>query len=502
MTRREKRRRRREAARELRREKQIGKYDNYNQVTDLDHLYDGMKKCARGVRWKHSVQVYLYDGLLNIREIRLKLLNREDVRKGFVFFIIWERGKLRRIYSVHISERVPQRTLCDYVIVPIIERSIVSNNCASMKGKGEIYAENALTKDLQRFYRKYGDNHGYIVFLDVHNYFGMIDREGVKDQIAHMLRDPLLQWLFNLFVDAFQDIPEFKDRGMGLGSQISQICGILALNMVDHYIKECVPDEEGMSRYMDDSYMIFRTYESALAAKEIIMARYRAEGYEMNEGKCVILPIWKSFVWLKKRYRLTETGRVIRKMGDESVSRMRKNIKRSHDWVETERYSFTQYENIFRSWVISVRKYYDSTASANNIQALFEYECHRLMEDQSIAYMVRLSQIMANNRAMQTISLIRIGVSHMVFDDDAQVLSGISNVKLRELKNGHRIASFPEKKLSKFIKLLEDSKISYQVIKADQYDKPKIRQRKHFDASNYDQYTEKKGDIVANERWA
>ena len=285
MTRRENRRMRREAARELRREEQIGKYDSFDQVTDLDHLYDGMKKCARGVRWKHSVQIYLYDGLFNIRDIRIKLLNQEDIRRGFVLFVIYERGKLRRIYSVHIAERVPQRVLCDRVLVPIIERSIISDNCASMRGKGEIYAEDALTKDLQRFYRKYGDNHGFIVFLDVHNYFGIIDREGVKAQIAHMVRDKLLQGLFNLFVDAFEDIPEFKDRGMGLGSQISQICGILALNRVDHFITECISDEDGTCRYMDDSYMLFRTYDSADAARTIVMDKYRAEGYDMNEEK-------------------------------------------------------------------------------------------------------------------------------------------------------------------------------------------------------------------------
>ena len=172
MTRRQKRRKRRESSRELGREIQIGKYDNFDQVTDLDHLYAGMKRCARGVRWKHSVQAYLYDGILNIRELRITLLNQEDVRKGFVFFVIYERGKLRRIYSVHISERVPQRVLCDYVIVPVIERSIISDNCASMKGKGEMHAENALSIDLHEFFLKYSDNHGYILFLDVHNYFG------------------------------------------------------------------------------------------------------------------------------------------------------------------------------------------------------------------------------------------------------------------------------------------------------------------------------------------
>ena len=500
MTRRWKRKQRRILARANRRNNQICMYDNFDNVTDLDHLYNGMKKCARGVRWKKSVQSYLYDGLFNIREIKIKLVNREDVRKGFVFFVIWERGKVRRIYSVHISERVPQRVLCDYVVVPIIERSIISNNCASMKGKGEIYAEDALSKDLQDFFRKYGDNHGFILFLDVHNYFGIIDRNNVKSQMSRMLRDKRLLWLFSLFVDAFEEIPEFRTRGMGLGSQISQICGILALNPIDHFIKECIPDIEGMCRYMDDTYMVIRSYEHALLVRQTVMSKYREAGYEMNEAKCVILPIWKSFVWLKKRYRLTETGRAIRKIGNESVKRMRKNIKRSHDWVESGKYSFFQYENIFRSWIISTRKFYDSAASANNIQALFEYECYRLIEDQVAPYMTQLVKILYVNRTFQIVSLVRIGVSYMAFDDDAQILSAIGNVKCRKLKNGHFVASFPEKWLLKYIKILAEQHISYQVIKADQYDTPKVRQQKHFDASYYDQYINNYGGSYNYER--
>lgn len=204
MTRREKRRIRRAKIREQRKKEYIDQSDDFDRITNLDHLYDGMKKCARGVRWKKSVQKYLYDGLLHIHELRIKLLNPEDIRKGFVFFIIWERGKRRRIYSVHISERVPQRVLCDYVLQPVVERSIISNNCASIKRKGVLYAENALTRDLNKFFHKYGDNHGFIVFLDIHNYFGIIDREAMNAQIANMFQDQLLQWLFNLFVDEFK----------------------------------------------------------------------------------------------------------------------------------------------------------------------------------------------------------------------------------------------------------------------------------------------------------
>lgn len=482
LSRRAKRLLRRKQRRNIRRKLFVGNCDNYDQVTDIDHLYTAMRKCAKGVRWKCSVQAYLYDGLLNIHDLQRLLQNEEDIRKGFVSFSIYERGKLRQIYSVHISERIPQRAFCDYVITPIVERSIISDNCASIKGKGELYAENALTNDLRQFYHQFGNNHGYILFFDLHNYFGSLDRSALKVQFSQLVMDERLRSLFNRFVDAFDSINEFKERGMGLGSQISQICGILALNPIDHFIKEVLPNGAGrwMCRYQDDSYIIGNDYDDLVMIRSIIFALYESHGYQMNEKKCVIVPIWKSFVWLKKRYQLTATGRVVRKVSATSVSRMRITMKRGYHWVCNGSMTFFDYENTFRSWIIATNKYYDSYASVLALRSLFHYECFRLLED-DCPYMTKLKQIIQQNMRMDCLTVARIGTDYMLFDMDARQLSGISTLKVRTLHCGHAVVSFSERKLPKYISLLSSNMMSYRVYRADMHDTPKLRQHQYFD---------------------
>jgi hypothetical protein len=72
----------------------------------------------QGVAWKESVQRYSANALRNTAETRRKLLAGESVQSGFVEFTLRERGKIRNIKSVHISEQVVQKCLCDQILVP------------------------------------------------------------------------------------------------------------------------------------------------------------------------------------------------------------------------------------------------------------------------------------------------------------------------------------------------------------------------------------------------
>lgn len=69
---------------------------------------------------------------------------------------------MRHIRSIHISERVVQRTLCDKVINPTLKPSFIYDNGASTENKGIDFALNRLSCHLQRHYRKYG-REGYVL---------------------------------------------------------------------------------------------------------------------------------------------------------------------------------------------------------------------------------------------------------------------------------------------------------------------------------------------------
>lgn len=147
---------RRRARREARRAETVGQCDDFNRVADADNLCRAFKKARRGVAWKESVQRYEASLLPNVLEAKRKLLAGEDVRRGFVEFTVNERGKMRNIRSVHISERVVQKCLCEQVLSPILERPLIYDNGASIKGKGTQFALKRLTAHLRRFYRENG----------------------------------------------------------------------------------------------------------------------------------------------------------------------------------------------------------------------------------------------------------------------------------------------------------------------------------------------------------
>lgn len=134
--RREARYQRRKQYREAQRRKRIAACGSLDEIFSFEHLYKSYKLCCSGVGWKSSVQAYKANALANVYKARAAVLNGTYKSRGFVEFDIYERGKPRHIRSVHITERVIQRCLCDYALVPLLSSRFIYDNGASLKDKG------------------------------------------------------------------------------------------------------------------------------------------------------------------------------------------------------------------------------------------------------------------------------------------------------------------------------------------------------------------------------
>lgn len=389
ITRREGRRFRRQEKRRLNRKKQVAVYDNIDNVINIDNLYNSLKKCCRGTRWKYSVQKYLYSGLSELASVRWELYRGAYCWQQYSNFTVYERGKLRSAYAPCIQDRVIQMTMIDYAIMPVIERSIVNTNCASLKGRGVRFAEQQLRNDLQEYYRKYNTNAGFVLCMDLHNYFGSIDREPLYTDFSKIISDKAILNLLRTFLDTFKCIDVFKDCGVGLGAPLSQLCGIFATNSVDHFVREVLPAERGMyCRYGDDIYILGRNYADLVACMKILTSKYLELGLQVNLDKCRIMPLSGEFVWLKKRVKLTDSGRVIMQIGSKAIKFMRRNLKIRAEWVKDGRWTFAQYENCFRSWAISTLRYYNSVQVVRSMQRLFEKEFYSLLGSVKVLQLV------------------------------------------------------------------------------------------------------------------
>ena len=251
--RREVRYQRRKAKREEARKRRNELHGNFDKVYTYEHLYHSYLMCRKNVRWKSSTQRYIANASLNVYDAYRRLHEGTFKSRGFYEFDLFERGKPRHIRSVDVHERVVQRCTCDYSLIPMLQPSFIYDNGASMKNKGYHFAVKRFNRHLQRHIRKHG-NRGYVLLFDFSSYFDSIPHELLMRILDKAYDDERTLKLIKHFINMF------GDKGIGLGSQVSQVLALAAANELDHFIKEELR-AKCYGRYMDDGYIIHESKE-------------------------------------------------------------------------------------------------------------------------------------------------------------------------------------------------------------------------------------------------
>lgn len=294
---------------------------NFDEIFSYSNLYQSYLKCCNGVRWKASIQRFVANAPLEVYKIYNDLQNEIFKSKGTSDFTIRERGKIRNIQAVHISERVVQKCLCNYALSPLLEKSLIYDNSASQKGKGTEFARDRLYKHLQRYYREHGSD-GYVLKFDFKGYFNNIPHWVVIEQIERLDLDDKTKRLARYLIKQNKG-----DVGLGIGAEISQVMGIVYANSVDHLIKDRLGCKY-YARYMDDGYIIHPDKDFLKYSLELISAEVERIGGTLSERKTQIIKLSKGFEHLKTRYYLTETGRIVCKPNKDNITRARRNLKK------------------------------------------------------------------------------------------------------------------------------------------------------------------------------
>lgn len=333
----------------------------FEDVISFDALYNAAKECMKGVGWKSSVQMFKIDLLQWVSTIRKDLIEGTYKSRGFIEFTICERGKTRNIQSVHISERMVQKSLCQNALRPIIIPRLIYDNSASIPGKGTSFALHRLKHHLQDHYKEYGQN-GYILIGDFSNYFGSIRHDILIQKLRQVIFDDAIFELTKYFIDCFSG-----EIGLGLGSEISQICAMFYLNDIDHFIKEKL-FIKGYGRYNDDFYLIDNDIEYLKCCLNNISFHIDNLGLRLNP-KTKIIKLDQSFSYLKKNIYLTDTGKVTMRVPQKSITKNRQLLKKYKHMLLDDEITYSSIDQSYRSRRGFLQEYnqYDSIKELDNL---------------------------------------------------------------------------------------------------------------------------------------
>lgn len=338
-----KRRNNREKQRLEHKKKLYDKYDDFEKIFTYENLLKSAAKCLLGVSWKASVQKFAVNFSFEVSQLREQLITGKFKIENVYEFDLFERGKRRHIRSVGIRERVVQRCLCDYSLVPRSKPTLIYDNGASMKGKGVGFTRNRLYKHLKDFINKYDD--GYVLVFDFRKYFESIPHDLILKILDDYYSDQRIKDLIMTFVRCSNP----NNVGIDLGSQVSQTLALAAANPLDHYIKEVLRCEY-YARYMDDGYIFSPNKKDLIIIQAAIehFVTYKLN-MQLSTKKTKIVKLSKGFVFLKNRYKVI--GKKIYIIPVKSTTTtMRRKMKKFPSKIEQGLMSYEDAYQSYQSW--------------------------------------------------------------------------------------------------------------------------------------------------------
>lgn len=323
----------------------------------FENLLQAAKECCKGVKWKNSVCKWDANILNYCLRLERDLAEDKFSWSPYIAMKITS-PKPRTVNSLRFRDRVVQRCMCNNGLYEDLTRGNIYDNGACQKGKGTKFARNRLKCAMQRHFRQFGNN-GYVLSLDIHSFFNSIPHDKLIQMVYNKVRNPRYRIMVAQVIRSFST-PEQPDRGIGLGSQISQLLAVAYLSPVDYFckMKACI---DGYIRYCDNIIIlvpdtitapdgITRTgKEVAQNLKTVIQQLIESLGVELNP-KSTIFKLEQGINFLGFRFRLKETGGVSVMPLRNCFKRERRKLSRLIKKYKAGQVSKEDVWNSFRSW--------------------------------------------------------------------------------------------------------------------------------------------------------
>lgn len=314
------------------------------ELTTLDKLNDAFYDCSKISWWKEGTQRYKVNLLINNTKLQSDVRNHRYKVSLTTKFQINERGKPRDIEAPAKRDRVLQKVLCKYILIPYITKPLIYDNYASIKNRGTSFARKRVDILLRRFVNQYGGD-GYVVQIDIRKYFENIDHDILKNMIHPYIKEP--PEIIKL-VDYMVDTSSNSNKGLNLGAEAPQIFAIFYLNQMDQYFKT-VLGVKFYGRYVDDIIIFAKTKMEAKfylqeAEKQLTLLKL-----EINKKKTHITKLSHGFTFLQIKYHV-DGKKIIKRPTHNKIVRERRRLKKYKEKYENGLLTEFDIHNYYKSW--------------------------------------------------------------------------------------------------------------------------------------------------------
>lgn len=188
-------------------------------------------------------------------------------------------GKVRLIGVQSVKQQV-----CDYLVIsmlqPMLDARLGYYQCASVPGKGQVFAKNAL--------RKWYDEGGYFLKMDVRKCYPSVDQEVLMRFLRKHVGSSDIVYVCESILSTY-------GSGLNIGSYFSQYMANLVLSIAYHHVETLCKTKRGKKKrlvthqlwYMDDLVMF------SMDKRDLAMAAREVERFMLEELHLHMKP-WKT----------------------------------------------------------------------------------------------------------------------------------------------------------------------------------------------------------------
>ena len=227
------------------------RYGNiYKDICSMDNLRLAHKNAKRDKKFYKEVKMVDSNEDYYLKQIQDMLLNKTYVVSEYKQSTINDKGKERELMKLpYFPDRIIQWAIL-LQIESIFTNTFCSHSCASLRGRGIKRAVQLMTR-----YLKDIENTQYCLKIDMKKYYHSINQTKLKEMLRKKFKDKDLLEILDLIVDSYP-----KEKGIPIGSYLSQFLANYYLTYFDHWLKE-EKRVKYVIRYMDDVVILDNSKE-------------------------------------------------------------------------------------------------------------------------------------------------------------------------------------------------------------------------------------------------